>query len=160
MGTAPLFGYLHPEPMKPSSTTLSKSRSRLCGPWLLGFLALILAQSPVFAATPKPTDDVLVLYDSAGPYGWVGEMNARFLVNLLGHFPQTYKMVGVENYVSGDALRYRATFYIGNDYNNPLPATFLQDVMATTKPVCWFKYNLWNLGASSSFGRSLKRSLV
>ena len=138
--------------MKPSSTTLSKSRSRLCGPWLLGFLALILAQSPVFAATPKPTDDVLVLYDSAGPYGWVGEMNARFLVNLLGHFPQTYKMVGVENYVSGDALRYRATFYIGNDYNNPLPATFLQDVMATTKPVCWFKYNLWNLGASSSFG--------
>src|SRR5207248_374988 len=37
-------------------------------------------------------------------------------------------------------------------YNNPLPSAFLQDVMATSKPVCWFKYNLWNLGNASSFG--------
>src|SRR4051812_39585615 len=119
---------------------------------LCGMAFLLLWQSPLFASTPKPIDDVLILYDSSGPYGWVGEMNARFLVNLLGHFPQTYKMMGVEQYVPGDALRYRATFYLGNDYNNLLPAAFLQDAMATSKPVCWFKYNLWSLGSSSSFG--------
>ena len=54
------------------------------------FLLLAVSQLPLFgAAKPKPTDDVLILYDSSGQYGWVGEMNARFLVNLLGHFPQT-----------------------------------------------------------------------
>ena len=116
-------------------------------------LLAALGQLSVAAATkPKPTDDVLVLYDSSGQYGWVGEMNARFLVNLLGHFPQTYQMMPVERYVPGDALRFRAIFYLGDNYNNPLPIAFLQDVMATTRPVCWFKYNLWNLGSSSSFG--------
>src|SRR2546423_2252385 len=123
--------------------------------WAWSAICLLLAAfqpNLPAAANSKPTDDVLILYDSSGQYGWVGEMNARFLVNLLGHFPQTYQMMPVERYISGDALRFRATFYLGNDYNNPLPMTFLQDAMATTKPVCWFKYNLWNLGSSSSFG--------
>src|SRR5713101_1596473 len=103
--------------------------------WVAILLLLAACQtSLVGAGKPRPTDDVLILYDSSGQYGWVGEMNARFLVNLLGHFPQTYQMTPVERYVSGDALRFRATFYFGNDYNNPLPMTFLQDVMATTKP--------------------------
>src|SRR5438093_11324648 len=116
---------------------LMKSSMGLC-------LALVqLCHLP--AATAQATDEVLVLYDASGQYGWVGEMNARFLVNLLGHFPQTYQMMPVENYAAGDALRFRATFYLGNNYNNPLPTAFVQDVMQTTKPVCWFKYNLWNL---------------
>src|SRR3954463_9755900 len=123
---------------------------RACA-WPAICLLLAAFQTTLFAAAkPKATDDVLILYDSSGQYGWVGEMNGRFLANLLGHFPQTYQMMPVERYVSGDALRFRATFYFGNDYNNALPTTFLQDVMATTKPVCWFKYNLWNLGSGSS----------
>src|SRR5205823_5061741 len=84
-------------------------------------------------------------------YGWVGEMNARFLANLLGHFPQSYQMMPVENYIAGDALRFRAIFYLGNDYNNALPPAFLEDAMATTRPVCWVKYNLWNLATNSAF---------
>lgn len=128
------------------------ARRVLISRWISLFAILISAQTTLFAASQKPVDDVLVLYDSAGQFGWVGEMNARFLLNLLGHFPQTCKMTPVEQYVSGDALRYRATFYFGNNYNNALPNSFLQDVMATTKPICWFKYNLWKLGTNSSFG--------
>src|ERR1043166_1190121 len=112
---------------------------------------LFFSVSWIRAAQPKPTDDVLILYDSSGPYGWVGEMNARFLQNLLGHFPQTYQVVPIERYVSGDALRFRATFYLGNTFNNSLPSAFLLDVLATSKPVCWFKYNLWKLGTGTSF---------
>ena len=117
--------------------------------WALLLLGIFCHSTVLAAGKPHATDDVLVLYDGSGPYGWIGEMNARFLLNLLGHFPQSYQMMPVESYASGDALRFRATFYFGNVYNNPLPASFLQDIMATTKPVCWFKYNLWNLSANS-----------
>src|SRR5882762_255931 len=80
--------------------------------WLVLCVLAAFGQLSLAAATrPSPTDDVLVLYDSSGQYGWVGEMNARFLVNLLGHFPQTYQMMPVERYLSRDALRFRATFY-------------------------------------------------
>ena len=60
-------------------------------------------------------------------------------------------MTSVECYVPGDALRFRATLYLGNDYNNALPSAFLHDVMATTNPVCWFRYNLWQLATNSAF---------
>jgi len=132
----------------------SNSVSRLL--WKRGcaliFIVLAFGSVSFCAAKLDSSNDVLVLYDSSGPYGWVGEMNARFLVNLLGHFPQSYQMIPVEQYSTGDALHARATFYVGNVYNNPLPAVFLQDIMATSKPVCWFKYNLWQLGSGSSFG--------
>jgi len=43
---------------------------------------------------------------------------------------------------------YSATFYLGSSYrcgNTPLPQAFLSDVMSSTNPICWFKYNIWHL---------------
>jgi uncharacterized protein YdaL len=40
---------------------------------------------------------------------------------------------------------FRATFYIGNVFDNSLPIAFQQDVLKTERQVCWFKYNLWQL---------------
>ncbi len=87
----------------------------------------------------------LILYDSSGEYGWIGEIHARMLANLLGHFPVAYKASPIEKYRRGDIERYAATFYIGSTYDNPLPSAFARDVMKTDKPLAWFKYNIWQL---------------
>ncbi len=87
--------------------------------------------------------EVLILYDSRGEWGWIGAIHARLLANLLGHFPVTYKASPIERYHKGSIGRYDATFYIGSTYDNPLPSAFVRDVMRSTTPVCWFKYNIW-----------------
>lgn len=114
---------------------------------LLAALVLAAATAPEAAAAPPPTasSSVLILYDSTGAYGWVGAIHARMLANLLGHFPVSYKASPVTSYTAGDIGKYAATFYLGSTYEEPLPAAFLRDVMSSTKPICWFKYNIWQL---------------
>jgi len=113
-------------------------------------LSLAVAALCCFAvsadAVAKPDSTrVLILYDSSGEYGWIGAIHARMLANLLGHFPVSYRASRVEAYRKGDINRYSVTFYLGSTYDNPLPPSFAEDVMTSTKPICWFKYNLWQL---------------
>ena len=100
------------------------------------------------APNTASASSVLILYDSSGEWGWIGQIHARLLANLLGHFPVTYKASAVESYRRGDVNRYSVTFYIGSTYDNPLPSAFVNDVMTTSKPVCWLKYNIWQLAWS------------
>src|SRR4030095_3156216 len=104
------------------------------------------------ARPPQDTNTVLILYDASGTFGWIAELHSKLLANLLGHFPLPYQISPVESYRSGDLDDYRATFYLGTVFNNPLPNAFLDDVMASQKPLCWFKYNLLNLGTGSPHG--------
>jgi len=114
----------------------------------------------IAAASPAESGaagSVLILYDTAGEYGWVGQIHARMLANLLGHFPVTYKAHPVEDYRRGMLRRFDAAFYIGSTYDNVLPPNFVRDVMTGDTPLCWFKYNIWRLawtqtGFSSKFG--------
>ncbi len=121
--------------------------------WLVvSLLGLAAPLAGVAAPRQKTADPALILYDSSGPYGWIGGLHAKLLANLLGHFSLPYQIAPVENYAAGDIGRSRAAFYFGEVYNNPLPAAFLQDVLGTTKPVCWFKYNLLQLDNGSTLG--------
>jgi len=112
---------------------------------LLGCLIALLAsgvaaQSPV-AMAPR----ALILYDSGAPYGWIGELHAVLTANLLGHFPVPYDIEPVESYAPGQLEGYSVTFYFGTEYDHPLPAAFVADVMATDRTVCWLGYNLWQI---------------
>jgi len=88
---------------------------------------------------------VLILHDSAGEWGWMGAVHARSLANLLGHFSVPCNISPVEQYSAGQIESYRTVFYLGVVYNNPLPVAFVQDVMQTSRTVCWFRYNLWRI---------------
>jgi uncharacterized protein YdaL len=92
---------------------------------------------------------VLILHDSSGAFGWIGGLHSRMLANLIGHFDLRVQVSPIENYQAGDMSSARAVFYLGSTYNTPLPSAFKQDVLATTKPVCWFKYNLWQVGGAA-----------
>jgi uncharacterized protein YdaL len=126
-------------------------------------VALARTASPVtassaVAATPargvtwgsSGSASTLVVYDSTNSYGWLGELYAIAAGNLAGHFGKV-TAEPVVSYVPGQLSNYTATIYIGSTYNEPIPAAFLNDVLATTQPVIWAADNVWQLsGAEGS----------
>lgn len=84
----------------------------------------------------------LVLYDTTGSYGWLGELYATYVGNLASHFG-TWTAEPVTSYQAGQIGQYTATIYIGSTYDEPLPASFLDDV-----------YNSTRTGTSSRSGSS------
>ena len=88
----------------------------------------------------------LVLYDTTGEYGWLGELYAIATANLASHFgPWTARPVA--SYQPGDMSQFDAVVYIGSTYDEPLPPAFLDDVYASTTPVIWVYDNIWQLTA-------------
>ena len=112
-------------------------------------LALLL---PVVRAdarpAPAPSTSTLVLYDSTGDWGWLGEVYATEVANLSGHFG-AFEAEPVSSYTAGQIEAHAATVYVGSTYQEPLPTAFLDDALATTKPLVWLNYNIWQLEAAS-----------
>jgi uncharacterized protein YdaL len=107
------------------------------------------------AAPGGGTAKTLVLYDTTGDYGWLGEVYATQTANLASHFG-SWTAAPVTGYKSGDLKNYTAVIYLGSTYDEPLPAAFLADVTATTLPVIWVRDNIWQLtkvdGFAAKFG--------
>jgi uncharacterized protein YdaL len=117
---------------------------------MVAVVAVLLAG----CARPRPATDTagsrptgtLVLYDTTGPYAFLGELCAMQAGNLASHFG-TWTAHPVARYQAGEAASYRAVIYIGSTYDEPLPITFLDDVVASTRPVLWLNDNIWQLTA-------------
>lgn len=90
--------------------------------------------------------NTLVLYDTTGPWGWLGELYAMYGANLVSHFG-AWTAKPVVDYTAGELEGYSAVLYIGSTYDEPLPTAFLDDVYNTTKPVVWIYDNIWELTA-------------
>lgn len=116
-------------------------------------LSAILFLAVSVAASTASTN-VLVLYDSSGAS--VGQLHAMMLANLLGHFQLGYRLRPIEEYKSGQLASHPAVFYFGTVFNQPLPPAFLQDALAATNPVCWFKYNLWQLSSAAAYSNQFR----
>lgn len=91
----------------------------------------------------------LILYDTTGQWGWLGELYAIMAANLVSRFGP-YTTQPVSGYVAGQVNASTATIYIGSTYNELMPNAFLDDVLATTKPVIWLGANIWQLTARRS----------
>jgi uncharacterized protein YdaL len=88
----------------------------------------------------------LVLYDTTGQWGWLGELYGIMTANLASHFG-SWTAMPVASYTSGALKQYSAAIYIGSTYDEPLPTAFLDDVYGTTMPVIWAYDNIWQLTA-------------
>jgi uncharacterized protein YdaL len=105
---------------------------------------------PVLAADVTSTaPTALVLYDTTGPFGYLGELYAMSASNLAGHFG-TVTAEPVSSYTAGQVNQFTATIYIGSTYYggsvpDAVPAAFYTDVVTTTHPVVWMDDNIWNL---------------
>ncbi len=86
----------------------------------------------------------LIVYDTTGTWGWLGELDAIQVANLAGHFG-SYKAEPVVDYTAGQLNSYTAVVYVASTYGEPVPQSFVTDVTSTTKPVIWAGVNLWSL---------------
>ncbi|MEV1021539.1 polysaccharide deacetylase family protein [Streptomyces sp. NPDC050264] len=107
------------------------------------------------AAAASPT--TLVLYDTAGTYGHLGELYAMAAANLAGHFGEVTAKP-VKEYTAGLAGSYGAVIYIGSTYYccttpDEIPTAFYQDVSTTTTPVIWMGANIWNMANAVGVAR-------
>jgi uncharacterized protein YdaL len=96
------------------------------------------------AAPGGGTAKTLVLYDTTGAYGWLGEVYATQTANLSSHFG-SWTAEPVASYKAGELNSYTAVIYLGSTYDEPIPTAFLDDVTATTKSVTWVYDNIWQL---------------
>ena len=104
----------------------------------------------------RTDNQILILYDSAGPYDHIGKEHAILLENLLGHFNLEIQKKPVCEYSAGDIQNQQATFYIGATFDEQsyyaADSTewqnyddFLADCATATAPVVWLNYNLLTL---------------
>jgi uncharacterized protein YdaL len=96
----------------------------------------------------EPSRRALVLYDTGGQYGWLGESYAVMAGNLMSH-NSAWTMHPVREYQAGEMSGYTSVTYIGSTYNEPLPNAFLDDVLKGGTPVAWMYDNIWRLAARS-----------
>jgi uncharacterized protein YdaL len=122
-------------------------------------LGLVPAQAQTTTTTVPPK--VLVLYDqpSGTPWDKLGFGYAIMLRNLLGHFDAAVDMMPVQQYTAGAVSTHDATFYLGAAYDHPLPAAFLADAATTTRPLVWFKYNIWQLAWDPAYNFTANKGL-
>jgi uncharacterized protein YdaL len=130
---------------------LSRLAWLVAGAVALGVTALAVPASTApahVAAAPSPSAPaarpVLVLYDTTGSWGWLGGTYVNQLVALTGHLGG-WVAHPVAGYLPGELNRYRGVVYLGSTYDEPIPGTFLDDVLATGKPVLWANDNIWEL---------------
>ncbi len=100
-----------------------------------------------------PEQNVLILYDTAGPYGEQGKTNAILLENLLGHFDLNITSKPADQYMANEIVDENITtvFYLGTTFLNDVTLTpdannsymnFYHDIATQNKTVVWINYNL------------------
>ena len=76
-------------------------------------VALLMGAGRPSSAAPL---EVLILHDSAGPWGYLGAEYALMTENVLGHFEAGVTTQPVTSYTPGLVESFDATFYIGSTY--------------------------------------------
>ncbi|RZS34011.1 uncharacterized protein YdaL [Herbihabitans rhizosphaerae] len=114
---------------------------------------LIMPAAPAYAAAvplnagapgSDPARKTLVLYDTTGEWGFLGETYAVQIGQLASHGgPWAMRPVGT--YTAGEMRGYASVIYVGSTYDEPLPAAFLDDTLAGSTPVTWLHSNIWQL---------------
>lgn len=108
---------------------------------------LLSPAQPARASEPTGGTDstsTLVLYDTGGPWGWLGETYGQAAAHLASRFG-TWTALPVTEYAAGTLDDHDAVIYAGSTYDEPLPQAFLDDVLAETTPTLWLGSNIWQL---------------
>lgn len=92
----------------------------------------------------------LILYDTTGPYGWLGELYGIMSANLASHFG-TWSAIPVTQYAGGQMAPFTAVIYVGSTYDEPIPPVFLADCQSYQNvQIIWVYDNIWHLTAVTS----------
>ena len=99
-----------------------------------------------------PHRRALVLFDNQGAYAAYATQMADLAANFVSHFALPV-LQPVTLYHRGEMTQYAAVVYVGTTFGEPLPAGFLSDMRAATRPVLWLGENVSDL-TSRAFARA------
>jgi uncharacterized protein YdaL len=127
-----------------------KASLRLCVS-VVGFFLFFVSKGSV--QTASADRKALILYDGPSTGYSEGLISARSIANLLGHFSASHDIQTVGDYQSGQVENYAWIFFAGNVEKTRLPNSFLDDLAATTKTICWLNRHVNQLIANSQFSQ-------
>lgn len=104
------------------------------------------------ASNAAPHRRALVLFDNKGGYAAYATQTADLAANFVSHFAQPV-LQPVTRYHRGEMAQYAAVVYVGTTFGEPLPAAFLTDMRAATRPVLWLGGNVAEL-TNGAFARA------
>src|ERR1044071_5637324 len=83
------------------------------------------AAIPLPRISPGVPPQVAIYYDGPQTVESEGPLDARQVLNLLGHFSLTGEIISLNAYKPGALRKYRAAFFVGTASGTQFPAGFL-----------------------------------
>lgn len=128
---------------------------------VIGLLGAVFPQTSALGAPPpKPpsgptgcpstaptSGKTLIVFDSSGPYGHLGELFAIQAANLVGHFGE-FEAKPTAQYVAGDIADNPLMIYIGGTWAEPIPPALFTDVATCKSQVLWMQFGIHDFAAS------------
>ncbi|PPD41918.1 MAG: hypothetical protein CTY15_12810 [Methylocystis sp.] len=109
-------------------------------------------EDDIETAQATTTPLTLVLFDTSGQWGWMGEIYGIMIANLASHFG-SYTLMPVNQYAAGKMSTYKAVVYVGSTYEETGLAAnpFLTDIpQYPSVNVVWIYSNIWLLPSLAS----------
>jgi len=98
---------------------------------------MIISTGGFSYAQEWPLKKILIVVEGNTDLKSFSFADGRQLEQLMGHFNTTTTLIGVNQYTNNELNNYDFIFYIGYKLRNKVPDVFLNDVLATKKPVTW-----------------------
>lgn len=92
----------------------------------------------------------LVLYDARS-----NRNDAVQTGELLRHFQVQVELKPLESYVPGLINKYHNVFYVGTEWRDSLPPSFIDDLLHLDQSFCWLGFNIQNLFVNKALSRKL-----
>ena len=103
--------------------------------FLLIFLAFLSLQ--IFGESDYKQKKILVVVQGNSQLTNLAMGDGRQLAQLLGHFNTITDVIGVDDYKASSINNYDYIFYLGFYQKNLVPASFINDIVKTNKPLIW-----------------------
>ncbi len=115
-------------------------------------IALQLSVPGISLATDATPRKVLIVVEGSSSLKNFAMGDGRQLAALMGHFNTVTTVLGVSEYTAHAMKEYDYVFYIGFHAANPVPARFLDDVLASSIPVIWLNTGFREFSARPEVG--------
>ena len=136
------------------TTLLSRIGPRRSYTWVPLLLAFFATSPITLAVSSAPSLRVRIYYDEHNSRFNFGKLYVNQLRNLIGHFHATTIVKPVQTYGLGEIDDADAVFYLGTQFDAPLPDSFLTEASNRSTEVVWIGFNIWQLlGREGESGR-------
>ena len=119
------------------------------------FIVFIVSAGSVSNAQQGNPKKVLIVVEGNTDIKSFSFADGRQLEQLMGHFNTKTTLIGVNQYTNNELNNYDFIFYIGYRLKNKVPDVFLNDVLATKKPVTWIYTGFLEFSKSHDLKKAL-----